>query len=548
MAFKAKHLVRYGEIARLLVKHGRSDLVKQTGLEDALGEQPPEEGALHAEAEELAADLERMGATYVKLGQLLSTRSDLIPPGYVKALARLQDEVEPFPFEEVERIVVAELGVRLSRAFLEFDPEPLASASLGQVHRALLRDGQPVAVKIQRPGIREQVVEDLDALEDLAAFADEHTEVGRRYELGRALEEFRRAILHELDYTREARNLVTLGQNLRELDRIVVPQPIEAYSTARVLTMEYIRGRKITSITPLLRTELDIRGLSDQLFRAYLQQILVDGFFHADPHPGNVFFTEDRRIALLDVGMVGRVDPEMRDSLLRLLLAISEGRGSEAAAISIEMGEPRDDFDRGGYERKVTEVIGEQQGARAGDLEVGSVMLEVARASAETGLRPAAELTMLGKTLLNLDEVGRSLDPDFDPNAAIRRHAGDILQQRMRHTASPGQMLSSLLQMNEFVQRLPSRLNIILDRLSRDELTVRVQAFDEERLLHGIQKIANRIAAGLVLAALILGAALLMQVPSEYTILGYPALAMIFFLGAAIGGIWLLVDVVLHDD
>jgi ubiquinone biosynthesis protein len=548
MSFKAKHLVRYGELARVLVKHGRSDLVRQSGLADAVEGEALEGDAVPAAAEELAGDLEKLGPTFVKLGQLLSTRPDLVPPGYILALTRLQDEVEPVPFADIERTVVTELGVRLSRAFREFDPEPLASASLGQVHLAMLRDGQPVAVKVQRPGVREQVVDDLDALDDLAAFADRHTEVGRRYELQRALEEFRRAILNELDYTIEARNLVTLGENLSELDRIVVPQPIFDYSTARVLTMEYIRGRKITTITPLLRTELNVERLSDQLFRAYLKQILVDGFFHADPHPGNVFLTEDRRIALLDVGMVGRIDPGMQDALLRLLLAISEGRGADAASISIEIGEPRDEFDRLAYERRVSELVAENQGARAADIEVGTVMLEVARASAENGLRPATELTMLGKTLLNLDEVGRSLDPQFDPNAAIRRHATDLLRSRMLRSASPGQLFASLLETNEFVQRLPSRLNTILERLARDEMTVRVEAFDEVRMLHGIQKIANRIALGLVLAALIVGAAMLMQVPTEYTVLGYPVLAMVFFVGAALGGVWLIVDILLHDD
>ncbi len=300
-----KHLKQYRDLATLLLKHGRGDLVKRAGLTEIGAAEPaPQVEATAASAATLASDLEKLGPTYVKLGQLLSTRADMLPPAYLDALARLQDDVEPFPFEQVEEIVARELGVRISKAFLDFEPKPIAAASLGQVHRARLRDGRDVVVKVQRPDIQARIVEDLEALREVAAFLDANTEAGRQYELAPMIDTLRKSLLNELDYRREARNLVTLGENLRDFSHIVVPVPVEDFTTCCVLTMDYIRGRKITSISPLRRIELDHAELVDQLFRAYLKQILVDGFFHADPHPGNVFLTDDDDIALIDLGMV----------------------------------------------------------------------------------------------------------------------------------------------------------------------------------------------------------------------------------------------------
>ncbi len=238
----------------------------------------------HPEA--LAHDLEEMGPTFIKLGQLLSTRPEFLPQSYLDALARLQDKVKPFRADAVEEIVSSELGVRLSKGFLEFDLEPIAAASLGQVHKARLRDGRLVAVKVQRPGIRKMIREDLDALEDIASSLDRHTEIGRRAAFLEMLKEFRRTLFAELDYRQEAQNLIRLGKNLERYERLIVPQPVEDYTTSRVLTMDYVRGTKITSFSPLARLEMDGKVLADDLFKAYLDQVLVDGFFHADPHPG----------------------------------------------------------------------------------------------------------------------------------------------------------------------------------------------------------------------------------------------------------------------
>ncbi len=547
ISLNPQHLNRYRQIAWLLVKYGRSDLVKESGLDETLAAEQRATPAETAKAEELAEDLEKLGPTFVKLGQLLSTRVEMMPKAYIEALTRLQDKVEPFGFDEVEKIVATELGVRLSKAFSEFESTPIAAASLGQVHRARLRNGRQVAVKVQRPNIRERMTEDLDALEEIAEFLDQHTEFGKRYEFGEMLDQFRKSLLRELDYRQEANNLITLHEQLKNFERIVVPQPIADYSNSRVLTMEYVHGRKITDVSALGRMDFDGAALAEEVFRAYLEQILVHGFFHADPHPGNVFLTDEYRIALIDLGMVGRIMPNLQEQLLQLLLAIAEGRGDDASDIAIKVGTKKDDFDETQFRRQISDIVVRQQGSTVGQMEVGRLVLEVTQACGENGIRVPSELTMLGKTLLNLDQVGRTIAPDFDPNASIRRNAAQIMQQRLMKSLSPGNLFSGVLELKDLLQRLPARINKILDAVANNELKVTVDAIDEKTLIVGFQKVANRITVGLIIAALIVGAAMMMRVETTFQIWGYPGLAILLFLGAAAAGITLMVNIFFYD-
>ncbi len=546
LSLRPRSFRRYKDIARLLLKYGRSDLLRATGLDAAL---EGEDGArpVAARAEELAADLERLGPTYVKLGQLLSTRGDLLPPPVVEALSRLQDRVEPIPAEDVRRIVEAELGCRTSKAFLDFDPEPLASASLGQVHRATMRDGRAVVVKAQRPGIRDRIVEDVDALRGVACLLDAHTEAGRRYRFTGMVDEFHRTILRELDYRQEARNLVTLAENLKGYDLLVVPRPIEGYTTAHLLTMEHVRGKKVTELGPVLLNELDGPALVDQLFQAYLKQILLDGFVHADPHPGNVFVTDDGRLALLDLGMVARVPGETQKALLSLMLALSEGRGDDVASAVLDLARVPTREDEQELRKRIADLAGQTAEARLADLEVGRVLVQIARAVADCGLRLPGEIGVVGQTLLKLDAVARILAPEYRPNEAIRRRALETMRERLFRDFSWSTLFKGAVELKDFVARLPARLSRLLDAASRNELGIHVDAIDEERLIEGLQKIANRITVGLILAAMIVGAALLMRVETRFRILGYPAPALLLFLAATFVGAGLVVNILFSD-
>ena len=361
------------------------------------------------------------------------------------------------------------------------------------------------------------------------------------------LEEFRKSLLRELDYRQEANNLRAFGKQMAGFDRIIVPQPIGDFCSERVLTMEYVSGKKVTDVSPLARMDFDGAGLAEELFRAYLSQILVDGFFHADPHPGNVFLTEDYHVALLDLGMVGRIMPRLQEDLLQLLLSIAEGRGDDAAQTAIKIGTPKDGFDETEFTRRISEIVAVQKTATVEQMQVGRLVLEVTTVAAETNIRVPQEMTMLGKTLLNLDQVGRALEPQFDPNASIRKNAAEILQLRLTKSLSPGNLFSGALELKDLLQRLPLRLNKFMESLSKGEFKINVDAIDEKTLILGFQKVANRITVGLIIAALIIGAAMMMRVETTFRIWGYPGLAILLFLGAAAGGIALMINIFFYD-
>lgn len=549
LSLKPERLKRYKDVVALLIKYGRSDLIERSSL-SLVGKDGDRALAktVAPKAEELANDLEKLGPTFIKLGQLLSTRADMLPEPYLEALSRLQDNVEPFPIAEVDHIVSSELGARLSKLFAEFEREPIAAASLAQVHRARMRDGREVVVKVQRPNIREQIVEDLEALQEAAEFIDAHTETGRRYEFSNLLAELRRSLLRELDFQSEATNLLKLRTSLREFEHIVIPEPIEDYTSSRVLTMDYIPGKKTTEVSPLRLVEIDGMGLSEELFRAYLKQILVDGFFHADPHPGNVFLTDDDRIALLDLGMVGHVGAQFQENLLRLLLAISEGRGDEAAQVAIRMGEARPNFDKADFQNRVVRLVARHADATLDQIDAGQVALQITRIAADCWFRLPPQFTMIAKALLNLDQVVYTLAPNFDPNAVIREEASSILTRKLATSVEPGSVMSRIVEVKEFAELLPSRVNKILDAVGNNELRVGVDAIDEKVVLAGLQKVANRITLGLILAALIVGAALMMRVETSFKIFGYPGIAMIFFMLAAVASILLVGSILFTDE
>jgi predicted unusual protein kinase regulating ubiquinone biosynthesis (AarF/ABC1/UbiB family) len=519
-------LSRYAAVAGILMKYGRN-------VPDA---DAAEESDL---PEKLANDLEALGPTFIKLGQVLSARTDLLPPAYLEALSRLQDDIEPFPFADVQRIVEEELGARLSKAFTVFEEKPIAAASLGQVHRAALRDGRAVAVKVQRPGVAETIEKDLEALDEIAGFLGSRTETGRRYDLTGMVNEFRTAIMQELDYTKEAENLRTIGANLAEFELIVVPQPIEGYTAKRVLTMDYVGGTKVTEVSPVVKLDLQRDVLSDMLVRAYLKQIVLDGVFHADPHPGNVLITESGQLALIDLGMIGRLSPQMQERLLKLLLAVSEGRGEDVAEVAITLGEKLPEFNDAGFRRDIAALVGRVGHQNVAQFQIGRVFLDLTQVINNNAMRAPAELTMLGKTLLNLDQVARALDPQLDVNEAIRRNGVELMTRRMKKVATSGGILATVLEAKEFAEKLPGRVNRVLDALAASELKLKVEVIDDGAIIEGLQKVANRITHGLILAAMIVAAAMVMRVNATF--------ATVLFSLAGLGMAYLAYEILRHD-
>jgi len=546
---ESKTLTRYAEIAQLLLKYRKAGVFGELDMdENVLAEAGKHRDVPEGKPEQFASDLEALGPTFIKLGQSLSTRPDLVPPAYLQALERMQDDIAPVAFTEISAIVEEELGVRISKAFESFDPEPLAAASLAQVHAATLRGGRRVAVKVQRPDILGTIRTDLDLISKLAGTIDRFSDVGRRYHFAEWVREFRKTLLGELDYRLEADNLETFAENLSGYPDIRVPQPVRSLSTTRVLTMDLLDGTKVTRVPDVARPELDLCARGETLMKAYLDQVFVHGLIHADPHPGNVLLMDDGHLALLDLGMVAHVPPRLRDRLLKFLLAAVDGRGEEAADIFIEMGTRLEDFAEADFVRETSRLVAQYLGhARSGALSEGRLIMELTRMGAAHGLRTPPEFSLLGKTLLNLEAVSAALDPAMDVRGVIEKHLHQVMRKRMFKSFSPSQLASEMMEMQDLVRQMPRRASTILQTLAENRLRVHLGGLEESHLMEALQHIANRIAAGAVIAALILGAALMMNVETDATLFGYPALAMVMFLVAATFGVILLVSTLITD-
>ncbi|NGX83421.1 AarF/UbiB family protein [Aequorivita sp. KMM 9714] len=539
---------KYIRFFKFMMKYWNSDVFSYTEEKMADSESEVETENFDHSPEELAEDLKSMGPTYVKLGQLLSTRPDLLPPPFLDALATLQDDVEIVDYQEVETIFKEELGVRISKAFASFEKEPLASASIGQVHRAVLHSGKTVAVKVQRPGIRKRFIEDLDTLMSISEKLETYSEMGRNYAIHSVIEELRYVLLKELDYTLEAQNLATLKRNLVEFEHMFIPAPILDYCSSKVLTMEFIEGGKITKVSPLKRLDISFEPLVDDLVKSYLKQIIVDGFAHADPHPGNVYLTPENKIALMDLGMVAKFSNEMQEIILKLMIGLSNYDGSRVADILLSISEYDDKKDVSNFKKDVIRKTQENENARAKDLQTGRILIKMNQMAAKEGIHIPVELNILGKILLNLDQIVAYLAPEYDVQQTVKDYVQLLMQKRMKENLKPENLMEVFLEMKELTENLPYRLNKFSELLADNRLKIKVDAIDEQRFTGAFQKVANRITAGLIIAALIIGAAMLVRVPSSWTIAGYPGFAFILFVIAAIIGLYLLYEILLKDE
>ncbi|WP_202845251.1 ABC1 kinase family protein [Luteimonas saliphila] len=540
-----QRISRTSQIIAMLARYRSSGIL--TGLD--LGDTQEEDVAdaeTDALAERFVSDLEEMGPAFVKLGQALSTRPDLVPAAWIAALERTQDDATPAPIGDIEVLLERELGVRASKVFAQIDPEPMAAASLAQVHRAVLHDGRVVALKIQRPDVAGAVRADLDVLARLAGTADALTDAGRRLRLADWIAEFRKAMLHELDYRIEAENLDRFGRHLAGYERLRVPVPLWDYVTPHLLVMEWIDGINVTRISGLRRTEQDTAPATVELLRAYLDQVFVHGDIHADPHPGNVLLCPDGRIALIDLGMVAIIPPRQRERLLKLVFAAVDGRGEDVARELVALGTRLEDFDESAYVREISQVVARYASATRRASE-GRMVLDLVRRATECGLRTPPEISLLGKTLLNLERVVDALSPEIDVRREIEAHLQSLMRDRLRKALSPANLATEAMELQELVREAPRKLSDTLSLLAGNRMQVRLAGLDDSRLMENLQKIANRIASAVVIAALLLSSTQLMRMQVGPTLLGYPALAVLMFLVAAVLGLILVIGAMRHD-
>ena len=539
---------RYLRFFKFMIKYWNSDVLALPN--DGISESDVNsKNEFEHSPQELTEDLKKMGPTYVKLGQLLSTRPDLLPPQFMEALSTLQDDVEEVEYEIIEDIFREEIGVRISKAFVSFDKKPLASASIGQVHKAVMHSGQVVAVKIQRPGIRKRFVEDLDTLMSLSEKAETFSETARSYGIHNVIEELRYILLKELDYTLEAQNLITLKENMLEFEHLFIPAPIKDYSSSKVLTMEFVEGNKITKVSPLKRMDIDLTPLVDDLVKGYLQQIIVDGFAHADPHPGNVYLTPDNKIALMDLGMVAKFSNDMQETILKLMIGLSNYDSTRVSDILLSISKyDRENIDESLFRKNIARKIQESENQKAKDLKTGRTIIELNQMAAKQSIHIPVELNILGKILLNMDQIVAHLTPEYDMQNTVKTYVQQLMQKRMKDNVKPGNLIELFLEMKDLTENLPYRLNKLSENLAENKLRIKVDSIDESRFTDAFQKVANRITAGLIIAALIIGAAMLVRVPSTRTIGGYPVFAFFLFIIAAIIGLYLLYQMLFKDE
>src|SRR5690349_6722131 len=422
----SRHPERYVQIFRILRKYELHHVAAEFGLshrheddeDEVMGHDDHDEDDDHAAG--LASALEELGPCFIKLGQLMSTRPDLLPANYIQALSRLQSTVTPVPARKVIGIIESELGASISELFQSFDCEPLATASMAQVHRAILRDGTEVAVKVQRPGVRQQIEIDIEVLHEVARFATKYTPFGARYGLLQIVRELEHSLSQELDFQLEADNTKLISRQIAEFPLLTTPEIYSEYTSRRVLTLSFLHGRHLADVPASELAALDAPSIAKELLSAYLKQSIIDGVFHCDPHPGNIFLTDDNRLALMDFGMVGRFDSGQKDSIILLLLAFSERQGERVADTYLEMIEIPRDVNRRAFTQDVCALVSRYHDMSGGRMAMGTALLDLTKIAQANNTPVPSAMTLLGKAMLNLDGTIRTLSPELDPVQLIR--------------------------------------------------------------------------------------------------------------------------------
>lgn len=456
-------------------------------------------------AQNLVQALEELGPCFIKLGQLMSTRPELFPPSYITALARLQDRVTPVPSETIIAIIEEDLGAPLKQLFRSFDCKPLATASIAQAHHAVLHDGSHVVIKVQRPGVRQLVEMDIHVMQEVARFITNHTSLGTHYGLRQIVQELKQSLNQELDFQQEASNTRLISQNISEFHHILTPQVYSDYTSSRVLTLTLLPGRHLAQIPNEELEKFDTVTIAQELFSAYLKQIIISGIFHCDPHPGNILFTDDGHLAILDFGMVGRFDADQKEQLLLLLLAFAERQGERVAEIYLEMVEIPEKWNRRGFTQEISNLVSRYHDKSYKQMEIGRALLEFALVAQSYQMAVPISLTLLGKALLNLDGTLRVLAPDLDLIQAIRNYMEQLMQERAIEHMSLGRAYTWFLDSRHLLDNLPHRVNTLLDKVAQDRLTVHLKI---DHLDTAIKRAARQLSLGMILSSVLISTGL----------------------------------------
>jgi ubiquinone biosynthesis protein len=544
-----RHLKRLRQILAVSLKYGFGHILNRMKLSTYLlrGQRlrwPRLKAVVDlSPAERVRLALEELGPTFIKLGQVLSMRPFLIPPEYVAELTKLQDDVSAIGFDKVNGVIQEDLGSPAEELFQDIDRNPLASASLAQVHRARTLDEQEVIVKVQRPGVRDVILEDMSILRDLAHLLVKHISESRRYDPVGIVDELDRTTQREVDFINEARSMEIFARNFAREETVHVPKVYWELSSSKVLTTEWIDGLKISELARFDELGLDRRVIARNGGRALLKQIFEDGFFHADPHPGNIFVLPGNVIAPVDFGMMGRLSPGMMAQLSELLVAIFQRNVDELGRLYLEMGIIDEKVDLTGFKLHLADLVDKYTGIPLNRVDMRSVVEDLFQISHRFQVRIRSEFMLLGRALGTYEEVGRKLDPEYN----FLSEAEPFVRKMLWRRFDPQRILRELLQTGRDFHRLlslmPQELGSILRKVRQGELALEFRHMGLDRLITELDRSSNRISFSLVIAALIVGSSLIMRLEVGPFLFGYSILGIAGFLFAGLLGLWLVIAI-----
>lgn len=540
-----KHFHRYRDVVQTLGKHGFDFLFKQIGLTEFLRGRKftPEEELEDSTAKRLRLAIEELGTTFIKVGQLLSTRPDLIPKEWTVELSKLQDEVPPFSFMDARKQIETELGHTLEDLFYSFEAEPLAAASIGQVHRAVLHGGEEVVVKVQRPDIEEIIKTDLEILHDLARLLEKHTDWATMYNLRDQVMEFEDILTNEVNYLNEGQNLDIFCRNFKNDKRVYLPEVYWDYTTKKVLTMEYVKAVKLTDSERLDKMDVDTEQVVTTLCEVVFKQIFVDGVFHGDPHPGNVMVFPDGRIVLMDFGIVGVIDDELKEKFGDMLIA-QVTRNTEAILRSfLSLGLAPPDINRRELRQDIERMQHKYYGMPLSKIKLGEAMKEFLEIAFDYKIKLPTEFTLLAKAMIILEGIISRLAPQLSLMEIAEPFGKDLTRRRLTFDYLKKTISKNLQEYGEILGSLPRQLSDLMNIMEHGQFKATLEHKDLREFLNNLNHMINRLAFSIVLASLIVGLSLIVQ-GIEHSILWRIPLAEIGFIVAGAMGFWLLISII----
>jgi len=543
-----KNLKRLQQTTTILIKYGFDYFVKQLGLINLISKGgkilklKPSKIAQLPLPIRIRLALEELGPTFVKLGQILSTRPDLIPQDYIIELQKLQDEVPPFAYDRVEQIIKRELGADILKIFKSFEQKPFAAASLGQVHQAILEDGDKAVVKVQRPDIEKVIETDLDILFDLARLTERHIPASRLYDPVGIVEEFTKVIRSELDYGTGGRNAERFRKNFEDDKTIYTPKIYWEFSSRRILTMELIEGIKINNLKELDKIGYDRKKIAENVAKAFMKQILIDGFFHADPHPGNMLVMKDEVIGFMDFGMMGRLDEEIREKGIDLFIAVLERNPNKIINEMLNLGiTSQEEIDTRSLKIDIKEMLDQYYDKPLKEIKLGELISQLVEISIKYHIKMPAEFALLGKSLITIEGIGSELDPDFNLAEIAKPYAKDVILERKSPQRLISKLLNDLSELYNLVILIPRQLSKTLKKMEKGVFKLEFQHRGLENLINALDKSTNRLSYSLILAAIIIGSSLIMQTDKGPHFMGFPVIGVLGFLISGVLGLGLVI-------